>query len=70
MPKKFLREYLEAKSKYHGVRVKYIYDISKDWGYYSEISDINKAKSFESAQEEAYRSANEKVLNIETLVII
>lgn len=67
--KKFLKDYLEAKSKYHGQRVKHIYDITKNWSYSSEIPHINKAKSFENAQEEIYKNLNDRVLNLETLKI-
>ena len=67
--KKFLTDYLTEKSKYHKARLNNIYATTQNWPYSSEISHIEKAKKFEAAQEEVFRSPTDKVLNLETLKI-
>lgn len=67
--KKFLTDYLTEKSKYHKARLNNIYATTHNWPYSSEIPYIDKAKKFEAAQEEVFRSPTDKVLNLETLKI-
>ncbi|MBQ7763850.1 hypothetical protein IJ384_00630 [bacterium] len=67
--KKFLTDYLSEKSRYHKARLNNIYTTTQNWAYSTEIPNIEKAKKFEAAQEEVFRSPSEKILNLETLKI-
>lgn len=67
--KRFLSDYLSEKSKYHKIRLDNIYATTRNWQYSSEIPHIEKAKRYESAQHDVFRSPSEKILNLETLKI-
>ena len=65
----FLASYLHEKSRYQGKRNEYFYNITENWPYSLEIPYVEKALKFESAQEEIYKSLDNKTLKLETLKI-
>lgn len=67
--KRFLKTYLQEKSKYHAARVNFIEKITANWPYQSELSAIRKGLDFEKAQAHTYKIPDDNVLRMETLKI-
>ena len=67
--KRFLKEYLNQKAFYHNNRLENINDLINNSSYYFNSYTVEKAKKFECAHRDMYRSLDNDTVKIEALKI-